>query len=166
MKSRGYLLSVVLVTSILLAACGGSEPATPFATLPPVTVAPPQSIQYVPGCTVTDLENWLEITYYLVGDYVSLTNQADNRSREEIQAEMPHITSLRNTLLAVPVPEACAAEAQQIIIAMLDDTLTAYQNYANGELDTLEAFVSSLDVSLGEIQSAQIALGNQLRTAR
>ncbi len=157
------LVPVVLLAGVLLAACG-FEPTPVPATPIPATPVPLASVTFIPGCTLTDLETWIEASDYLLRDFVGRVNQVSNMPPEEVRAITQEMIPLRNALVTIPAPQDCAAEAHTAIYTLVDDTLAAMEQYGSGEIRDLNDFNESFDVILGEIQLMRIDLEDLLQT--
>jgi hypothetical protein len=161
------LPSLLLVTLLLLAGCGTPPAPTATPTVPPpVTLTPPTGPVYVSGCTTADLETWTEATYFLLRDFVGLMTEAEAQSPTEVRAILPRMAQLRDAVLAIPAPEACATEAHTLLTGMLEAVLQILQRYANGETIDLAAEMAPINTVLGDVQNLQAALEEQLNAQR
>ncbi len=156
-------LALMLCASLLLAACGGGPSAGPAPTPPPlVTLNAPADPVFVAGCEATDLETWLESSDFLLRDFVSQMNQAQNQTPEQVRVTIQRMAALRDALVAIPAPDGCAGEAHRLILQMLANSLQSFQAYGNGETVDLRAAQAEIDTLLGGIQTLQQALQAQL----
>lgn len=127
-----YPIALIALLCIL-AACGDEPPALP-STAVPVTIAPASELlTTVSGCATADLENWLESTYFLLGDFTTTLQETVNQSAEQVGSQLARLVTLRDALLAVPIPADCASEAHTLLIDITDPVLTALQAYASGD---------------------------------
>lgn len=164
MTRRQFLFVLVMLLGvILLAACGFES--TPVPTTPiPATVVPLADVIFVPGCTLSDLETWVEASDYLLRDFVGLVNQISNMPPEEVAAVAQDLIPVRNALVSIPAPLDCATAAHNAILTLVDDTLEAVEQYSSGEIRNLVEFNAAFDVTLGEIQLLHLELEDRLQT--
>lgn len=155
---------LLLLNIVLVASCAPTIPSTPTPTIPPpVTLTPAAEPAFVAGCTTDDLENWGEQTDFLLRDFIAVLNQAENQDPAQVRITIQRIAELRDALLAVPAPEACAAEAQHLAATLINTATDTLQRYANGEDADLSAMQDTVNNTLGSIQELQNALDEQLR---
>ena len=162
-----YRLAGIMLTLVLLAvSCGKAEPTPTPSPLPPVTVSAPATPVFVAGCTTTDLETWLESTYFLTDEFVNVTNYLSTQSPEAVRAGITRLVMLRDAILAVPVPETCAADVHMLITAVVQNAVTALQRYGNDEDIDLAPVVDDVNGIIGNVEALQSNLEEQLQMQR
>ena len=155
------LWSVMGLAMAALAACGGPPPSPPALTATPVE--PTAALIFIPGCATGDLENWLESTYFLLADAVSLMNQVEDQTPDQVRETIARLVPLRDALIAVPAPEECAAEMHRLTTQAVGDMLTVLQRFEQGEIPAIEPYLTDIDAALGRVQLMQAALEERLR---
>lgn len=155
--------TIILVAALVSAGCGGGA-AAPTPTPSRVTVHPAGDFTFVPGCDTADLENWVESADFLIPEFMRTAgNLGSEPAPEAIRPGVERLMVLRDGLVAIPVPEGCAAEVQTLTIEMMESVLRAYEAYANGQAVDLEAVLSEVNAVFGDISTLQSDLLQRLR---
>lgn len=130
---RHLLMLGLFLGALVLAACGsektGSIPGSTVITLRPRPVA-----TVLPGCGTGELSDWYEVAGTLIGTFKDESNAALDREPDVMGPVLDRLIDLRDAITNQPVPE-CALDAHGEIALAIQEMLTAFQRYINGDLD-------------------------------
>jgi hypothetical protein len=153
-----WLRKAMILLALLLTACSIGEEQSSTPAAPPLTLAAPPEITFQGDCNVTpELEQWLQITTRLAGDFYTLVNAAAALSREQVRDSIVQMSALRDALHQVVTPE-CAVDAEIILSDAMTQAVDAFQAYANGDRADLGNTVAEVT---GKIEQA-VAIQDEL----
>jgi hypothetical protein len=166
------LICLLLAGLMLLAACGKDKE---LRDPPPgivITIQPQPDATVMAGCQTGELESWYEVTSSNLASFRQASQAGLNSSQVDAAGVFNRLLNLRDAIARQPTPE-CTVSVHGIIMQQITETLTAYQEYVNGELsqaglrERVEAANRSIDTEIaGLLAGTQAGLEQQLAADR
>ena len=162
MPKQIIVFSIAL--SSLLSACALGDVVVNTTPLPPITLAPPPALNLVGSCDDTKaLETWLQVSTELRENFQTQMNAAAAKNKNDMYADIVNMAALRDSSFGVATPD-CAADAGMKLSDAMNQAVTAFQSYFNGDAPDLGNSVVNINNQLDSVQAAQIELIKQMDT--
>lgn len=143
-----------MILMVLLAACAGIGDTQ--TAIPMLTLSPPSTAVTGGTCETTrTLEAWLQAAQFRLEEVERITDEAVERSRDELYADVERLAELRTTLAQQPAPD-CTVNAQTLLLDAMDALIEDLQAYVNRDRDDLD---SLLVTGRRRFSAAQTAFG-------
>ena len=165
------LLVLILTAGLVLAACGTDEDTS----VPPsivITIQAEPVGTVLPGCETAALESWYEVAGTLINTFNQESKAALDFKPAQLPSVIDRLTVLRNAVGEHPAPQ-CAVTVHDLILLHMRVILSAFQQYANGDLshDDLRSQVNaaSREIETGVatlLARTQVGLEQQLQDQR
>lgn len=145
---------MVIWLPLLLTACAIGDVSTPTA-VPPVTIMPPPEITFQGNCNIThDLEIWLQITTQLRDDFLTAMNETAAKNKADMREGVLTMAAVRDAAHEVITPD-CAANVETALSDTMNEAVSAFQAYYNGDRADLGDTVATATQRLEQITAVQ-----------
>jgi hypothetical protein len=150
-------ISLIVLFAFIASGCALGE-ASKVTSLPPITLAPPPALRLVGTCDDTKtLETWLQVTTELRTSFQTLMNTAAAKEKVEMYGDVINLAALRDSAFAVETPD-CAAETSIKLGDTMDQAVTAFQAFSNGDNADLGNTILEVNAQIDQIAAAQAKL--------
>jgi hypothetical protein len=154
---------VIWLPMLLASACAIGDAGTPTLA-PPVTLMPPPEITFQGDCNVThDLEMWLQISTQLRDQFLTLMNETAAKNKGEMRDGVLMMGALRDSMHQVVTPD-CAVEIELALSDTINQAVTAFQAYINGDRPDLGDTIARVTERMEAITLIQDQLALRMET--
>lgn len=165
MKAKPLLLLLIMSVIVCgLTACG-SAPSGPMPTSTSANSIPPLSSPPVvssdPECDTHQLETWLGRSKENTRGFIDAMNTSAKANPQQAVSSVAQLSSFRNVLTRLTVPH-CAQDEQAMIFGMMDNTLSAFNDYVAGRKKDIAVDVANANTLYGSILQRQKQLEDLL----
>lgn len=132
----------IIILLIVLVACGGDEPSGGGSSLSlEVTIPAVQPRTLVDGCPREELEDWFEVTYFPLRDFVERSQiksrTARDDRRNEIDVVLDELVAVRDRINSAVTPD-CVQTRHLVIVNDMQAIIEDFQLFANAEISAEE----------------------------
>lgn len=153
MKRAFSQLLAVMISLLLLTACGGAPPPSDVPPTLSDATAGSDAIS-TPDCDKRALEQWLQRASFLTQEFADLINGSLTKQPSQFVDVLNKVSEIQTSLQNAN-PPGCAQQHAQMIDQMLAESLVSLGRYSQGQAVDLVSIFTNINQQLDTVRGVE-----------